>query len=75
MANTIALAKNYLDIIDEVYKSASVTADLTSDPSMMRAGANVSEILYPQIEVGGLSRNLKRKNSRNTVFMRLSGFS
>ena len=54
MANTIELAKNYLDIIDEVYKSASVTADLTSDPSMMRAGANVSEILYPQIEVGGL---------------------
>ena len=48
MANTIELAKNYLDIIDEVYKSASVTADLTSDPSMMRAGANVSEILYPQ---------------------------
>ena len=46
MANTIALAKNYLDIIDEVYKSASVTADLTSDASMMRAGANVSEILY-----------------------------
>ena len=54
MANTIELAKNYLDIIDEVYKSASVTADLTSAPSMMRAGANVSEILYPQIEVGGL---------------------
>ena len=36
MANTIELAKNYLDIIDEVYKSASVTADLTSAPSMMR---------------------------------------
>lgn len=54
MPNTIALAKNYIDILDEVYKMASVTADLTSDPSMMRAGANANEILYPQIEVGGL---------------------
>lgn len=54
MPNTIALAKNYVDILDEVYKMASVTADLTSDPSMMRAGANANEILYPQIEVGGL---------------------
>ena len=43
MANTIALAKNYLDIIDEVYKSASVTADLTSDASMMRAGSRLED--------------------------------
>lgn len=54
MPNTIALAKKYIDILDEVYKMASVTADLTSDSSMMRAGANANEILYPQIEVGGL---------------------
>lgn len=54
MPNTIALAKNYISILDEVYKNASVTADLTSDATMMRAGANNSEILYPQIEVGGL---------------------
>ena len=26
--NTIALAKNYTSILDEVYKNASVTADL-----------------------------------------------
>lgn len=54
MPNTIALAKNYTSILDEVYKAASVTADLTSDASMMRAGANANEILYPQLEVGGL---------------------
>lgn len=54
MPNTIALAKNYTNILDEVYKLASVTADLTSDASMMRAGANANEILYPQLEVGGL---------------------
>lgn len=54
MANNIVLAKNYTSLLDEVYKNASVTADLTSDTSMMRAGANANEILYPQIEVTGL---------------------
>lgn len=60
MANTIALAKNYISILDEVYKNASVTADLTSDNTMVRAGANANEIVYPQIAVSGLgdySRN------------------
>lgn len=54
MPNTIALAKNYTSLLDEVYRSASVTADLTSDPTMSRAGANANEIVYPQISVTGL---------------------
>lgn len=54
MANNIQLAKNYTDLLDEVYKNVSVTADLISDSSMMRAGANANEILYPQIDVTGL---------------------
>lgn len=60
MANNIVLAKNYTALLDEVYRAASMTADLISDASMMRAGANANEILYPQIEVSGLgdySRN------------------
>lgn len=60
MANTIALAKNYTSILDEVYQNASVTANLTSDNTMVRAGANANEIIYPQISVTGLgdySRN------------------
>ena len=60
MPNTIALAKNYTSILDEVYMNASVTADLTSDNTMVRAGANANEIVYPQIAVSGLgdySRN------------------
>ena len=60
MPNTIALAKNYTSILDEVYMNASVTADLTSDSTMVRAGANANEIVYPQIDVSGLgdySRN------------------
>lgn len=54
MPNTIALAKNYTSLLDEVYRSASVTADLTSDPALSRAGANANEIIYPQISVTGL---------------------
>ena len=60
MPNTIVLAKNYTSILDEVYCNASVTADLTSDNTMVRAGANANEIIYPQISVTGLgdySRN------------------
>lgn len=54
MSNTIALAKNYTELLDEVYRGASVTADLTSDSAMSKAGANANEIIYPQITVTGL---------------------
>lgn len=54
MPNTIALAKNYTSLLDEVYRNASVTADLTSDATLARAGANANEIIYPQITVTGL---------------------
>ncbi len=54
MPNTIALAKNYTSLLDEVYRAASVTSDLTSGPEMVRAGANANEIIYPQISVTGL---------------------
>ncbi len=60
MPNTIALAKNYVPLLDEVYQRESVTSDLTGDPAMARAGANAKEIVYPQIAVTGLgdySRN------------------
>lgn len=54
MPNTIALAKNYINYLDEAYRLASVTSDLTSDPTMSNAGANANEIVYPQISVSGL---------------------
>ena len=54
MPNTISLAKNYINNLDEVYRLASVTSDLTSDPTMSKAGANANEIVYPQISVSGL---------------------
>ena len=54
MPNTLVLPKNYVANLDEVYKLASVTSDLTCDATMVRAGANVGEVIYPQIEVSGL---------------------
>lgn len=51
---TIALAKNYTSLLDEVYQNASLTADLTADPELVRSGANAKEILIPTIEVSGL---------------------
>lgn len=54
MPNSINLAKNYAPLLDEVYKLASVTNDLTSDTSLVRAGVNANELVYPQISVTGL---------------------
>ena len=54
MPNNITLAKNYTNLLDEVYKLASVTEGLTSDPSMAKAGAKANEIMYPHISVQGL---------------------
>lgn len=55
MANTIALSKNYVPLLDEVYKLASLTADLDSDGTMARAGANANEILIPKLSMDGLA--------------------
>lgn len=52
--NTIALAKQYTPLLDEVYRAASVTEDLISGSDLIRAGVNANEIIYPQIEVTGL---------------------
>lgn len=51
---TIALAKNYTDLLDEVFKAASVTAALSGDIAMTRAGANAKQIYYPEITTKGL---------------------
>lgn len=55
MANAITLFKKYIDLLDEVYKNASVTADLDGDNSLVRAGANANEIIIPKISMDGLA--------------------
>lgn len=54
MANSIALFKKYIDLLDEVYKGASLTSALDIDSTMVRAGANANEIIIPKISMDGL---------------------
>lgn len=65
MANTITLAKNYVDMLDEVYKLASTTSDLTSTGDIIRQGANAEEILIPKMTMSGL-RNYDRGTGYKT---------
>lgn len=55
MANSIALFKQYLDLLDEVYKTSSTTASLDISGELVRAGANAKEILIPKITLDGLA--------------------
>ncbi|MDD2542540.1 MAG: hypothetical protein PHH28_16085 [Desulfuromonadaceae bacterium] len=55
MANTLALAKKYTTLLDEVYKQASLTADLDGDSSDIRDGANAEEFVIPKITLQGLA--------------------
>lgn len=69
MANSIAFAKNYTSIIDEVYQRAGVSNCLNSGRRMVRAGHNAKEILIPKIEVTGLgdcTRNVGYKTGSIT---------
>lgn len=55
MANSIALFKQYLDLLDEVYKTSSTTASLDISGELVRAGANAKEILIPKMTLDGLA--------------------
>ena len=55
MANAITKFKKYINLLDEVYKLASVTADLDGDSTLVRAGANANEIIIPKISMDGLA--------------------
>jgi len=60
MANSIALAKQYVTLLDEVYKLASITSDLDGNPELVRQGANANELVIPKLSMQGLgdySRN------------------
>ncbi len=60
MPNNIDLAKVYVPLLDEVYKQASLTADLDASADLVREGFNANEIVIPKLEMDGLgnySRN------------------
>lgn len=60
MSNAITLAQQYIPLLDEVYKLASLTSDLDGNPDLVRQGANANELIIPKLSMQGLgdySRN------------------
>ncbi|MGN1089425.1 MAG: hypothetical protein ACI4Q6_03395 [Huintestinicola sp.] len=55
MANSIALFKKYIDLLDEVYKQAATTSVLDIDGALVSAGANANEIVIPKMTMDGLA--------------------
>ena len=55
MPNNIALAQRYTTMLDEVYKLASLTADLDGAQELMREGYNANEIVIPMLDMDGLA--------------------
>lgn len=55
MANSIAKASAYVPILDEIYKNASLTADLDGAPELARQGANANELIIPKMSLQGLA--------------------
>ena len=55
MANSIALFKKYVDLLDEVYKVSAKTSVLDMDSSLVQAGANANEITIPKMSMDGLA--------------------
>lgn len=65
MGNNIQLSKNYVPLLDEVYKKASTTEEFNADSSTVRMGANANEIL-----VAKLSMDALKDYSRNSGYTR-----
>lgn len=58
--NAMELAKQFVPILDEVYRSASLTGDLDGAAELARQGANANELIIPMLSMQGLgdySRN------------------
>ena len=55
MANQINKFKVYVQLLDEVYKMASVTSVLDGAPELARQGANANELIIPKIDMDGLA--------------------
>ena len=55
MANSIALASQFVPLLDEIYKLASLTSKLDGNPDLVRAGANANELVIPKLTMQGLA--------------------
>ena len=55
MANNIALFKQYVPLLDEALKVASLTSILDGAADLAKAGANANEIVIPKLSMDGLA--------------------
>ncbi len=55
MANSITLAQQFVPILDEIYKNASLTAKLDGAADLARQGANANELIIPKLDMQGLA--------------------
>ena len=55
MPNSITLFKQYVTLLDEVYKAAALTSALDGDSKLARQGANANELVIPKISMDGLA--------------------
>lgn len=55
MANTITLFKQYVSMLDEVYKLSSLTSDLDGAAELAKQGANANELIIPKLSMQGLA--------------------
>ena len=53
--NSIALAKAYVPILDDVYKVGALTSVLDGSPELVREGANANELLVYKMSMDGLA--------------------
>ena len=54
MANKITTAGKFIPLLDEVYRTVSLTAKLDGLEELVRQGANANELIIPMIELQGL---------------------
>lgn len=54
MANAIEKFKQYVTLLDEVYKNAAKTSVLDGAADLARQGANADELVIPKIDMDGL---------------------
>lgn len=54
MANTLEKFKQYVTLLDEVYKNAAKTSVLDGAAELARQGANADELIIPKIDMDGL---------------------
>ena len=55
MANTAKMAQKFIPMLDEVYKTASLTAPLDGAAELVQQGANANELIIPLLEMQGMA--------------------